>query len=71
MSLRITFDDDQAAPYENALAVGTFDRDPDSPEFLGRFEYLFSDAGEDGVIVADSFRGLSNRFITISRKDSS
>ncbi len=70
MTLRITFDDDPAAPYEAALASGRFTRDPDDPSFLGRFTYLFSDE-LDGVIVSDSFRGLSNDFHTIQRQGNS
>ena len=69
MSLRVVFIDEVAEAFENALARGEFDRDPTSRRFIGRYTYLYSDA-DDGVIVADSFQGLSNNFVTIARKDS-
>ena len=68
MTLRVVFIDDPAEAYENGLASGRFDRDAGSPQFFARYEYLASDA-ENGQIVADHFRNVSNTYITIERKE--
>ena len=67
MSLRVVFIDDVSEAYENGLALGEFDRDANSAQFFARFEYLASDA-ENEVVIADHFKTISHRYLTLQRK---